>query len=186
MYIIAGLGNPGVEYQHTRHNAGFDTIDILSEKWNIVLNKNKFKAQIGEGFIDSNKVILLKPQTYMNASGESIKDAVCFYKLPLSNLIVIYDDIDLDLGKLRIRPHGSAGTHNGMRSIVYQLGDGSFPRIRIGTGSPVKGMDLASFVLSHYSKDEQKVIFDCFMRAAEAVPVILNNGVEKAMNHFNG
>ena len=139
MYVIAGLGNPGKKYENTRHNMGFITIDQLAEKHNIKVDKLKFKALVGEGRIAGQKVMLVKPQTYMNLSGESIREVMNFYKLEPENLIVIYDDIDIEAGTLRIRKFGSAGTHNGMKSVVYQLQSDRFPRIRLGIGSQKKG-----------------------------------------------
>ena len=153
MYVIAGLGNPGKKYENTRHNMGFITVDQLAEKHDIKVDKLKFKALVGEGRIAGQKVLLVKPQTYMNLSGESIREVMHFYKLEPENLIVIYDDIDIELGTLRIRKFGSAGTHNGMKSVVYQLQSDRFPRIRIGIGNQKKG-DLVDFVIGGFSKEE--------------------------------
>jgi PTH1 family peptidyl-tRNA hydrolase len=185
-YIVAGLGNPGERYHLTRHNVGFRTVDILSEKWGFVLSRHKHKALFGEGRINGHKVILAKPQTYMNRSGESILDMVSYYKLPLNNLIIIYDDVDIQLGKIRVRPRGSAGTHNGMRSVIYQLQDDDFPRVRIGIGPKPAGMDMADFVLSGFGGEEERMVHESLMRAAEAVDTIIRKGCQEAMNRFNG
>lgn len=187
MHLIVGLGNPGKEFEHTRHNAGFDTVSLLAEKHNIRLNKSRCKALTGEGVIAGQKVLLALPQTYMNLSGEAVSPLMSFYKLPLTNLLVVYDDIDLPKGRLRVRPGGSAGTHNGMRSIIYRLGQDAFARVRVGIGKPDNPqMDLKDFVVGHYPREDWKEMFDCFLRAGEAVEEILANGVEKAMSRFNG
>ena len=155
MYIIVGLGNPGKQYENTRHNVGFNVIDILAEEYGISVTKMKHKALIGEGRVGSEKVVLVKPVTYMNLSGESLAEIYNFYKVETSNIVVIYDDIDLDVGKIRIRKKGSGGTHNGMRSIVKCLGTTDFPRVRIGVSKPQPGRDLANFVLSGFNKEEK-------------------------------
>ena len=183
--IIVGLGNPGEQYENTRHNVGFKTIDIVAEKLGIAINKEKFNGLFGEGIYNGKKVILLKPQTYMNLSGESVSEIMDFYKLPLDELLVIYDDIDIDVGKIRIRPEGSSGTHNGMRNISDILGSHDFPRIRIGTGKPKVEMDLAEYVLAKIPLEERDEINKAIQTASEAVLEILNNGVEKAMNIYN-
>ncbi len=185
MYLIAGLGNPGKKYEHTRHNVGFIAIDILASKLDIKVNKLKFKSLIGEGYIGTEKVVLLKPQTFMNLSGEALRDAVNFYKVPNENILVIYDDIDLEAGKLRIRKQGSSGTHNGMKSIIYQLGFDDFPRFRIGVSKPVNGQDLASFVLSNFSKDEIKPVATSVDSCIEAVQTAVKDGIDLAMNRYN-
>lgn len=187
MYIIAGLGNPGRKYEGTRHNVGFHTIDLLAHRNNIKVNKLKHKALYGEGMIDGKKIILAKPQTYMNLSGQSLFDMVQYYKVSSENIIVIYDDIDIPLGSIRIRPKGSAGTHNGMRSIIYQLQTDCFPRVRIGVGRPQnENIELADFVLSGFSKDELPHIKDAIERAASAAEIIVTKGVNEAMNKHNG
>ena len=187
MYIIAGLGNPGREYVNTRHNIGFEAIDTIASKYNIKLNKEKFKAIYGEGFIAGEKVLLLKPQTYMNLSGESLRDFVNWYKVDTENIIIIYDDISLPVGKIRIRPKGSAGGHNGIKSIIFQLGTDVFPRIKIGVGSPQnKDYDLADYVLGKFSKEEIDILIKTVIRATEAVETIIKYGTEKAMSGFNG
>lgn len=185
IFLIIGLGNPGSKYENTRHNVGFHTIDYLSQKHNIKLSKIGFKAVYGEGTIDGTRVILLKPQTFMNLSGESVRDIVSWYKLPLEHVIVIYDDIDLELGKIRVRQKGSSGTHNGMKSIIYQLQADNFPRIRIGIGRPPEKWDLADYVLSKFSKEDWEIIFKSIEKAAEAAIMITKSGPEKAMNCFN-
>lgn len=184
MKIIAGLGNPGREYENTKHNVGFMTVDRLAEKLGISIKKIKFKALCGEGFIGGEKVLILKPQTYMNLSGESVREAMFFYKLDIEDLIVIYDDIDIPLGHLRIRPKGSAGTHNGMRSIIYQLQDDGFPRVRVGIGGERKG-DLADYVISGFDKDSAKLMRDAITAAADAVECLVADGINEAMSRFN-
>ena len=184
MYVIAGLGNPGKKYENTRHNMGFITIDQLAEKHNIKVDKLKFKALVGEGRIAGQKVMLVKPQTYMNLSGESIREVMNFYKLEPENLIVIYDDIDIEAGTLRIRKFGSAGTHNGMKSVVYQLQSDRFPRIRLGIGSQKKG-DLVNFVIGGFSKEEVPVLEDAVNHAVLATECIIEDGIDKAMNQYN-
>lgn len=184
MKIIAGLGNPGKEYENTKHNVGFLTIDILAEKYDIKVNKIKFKGLIGEGMIGTEKVILVKPQTYMNLSGQCIREIVAFYKLDMEDLVVIYDDIDLPMGNLRIRKKGSAGTHNGMRSIIYDLQDDGFPRVRVGIGGERKG-DLANYVISGFSGDDRKLIEEAIVKAADAVACLVENGIDRAMVDYN-
>lgn len=184
MYIIVGLGNPGKEYEKTRHNTGFMVIDELAKYIGIEVNKNKFKAEIGEGIIKGEKVILAKPQTYMNNSGESIIELVKYYKIDLDHLIVIYDDIDLDVGRLRIRKSGSAGTHNGMRSIVHYLDNTAFPRIRVGIGKNQVG-DLVNHVLGKFQGDELEIMSESILKASEAVKIIVSEGIDIAMNKIH-
>lgn len=184
MYVIAGLGNPGKKYENTRHNMGFITVDQLAIKHDIKVDKLKFKALVGEGRIADQKVLLVKPQTYMNLSGESIRQIMHFYKLDPEKLIVIYDDIDIELGALRIRKFGSAGTHNGMKSVVYQLQSDRFPRIRIGIGSQKKG-DLVDFVIGGFSKEEVPVLEETVTKAVSAIECILAEDVDIAMNRYN-
>ncbi|MFT9497602.1 aminoacyl-tRNA hydrolase [Anaerosolibacter sp.] len=185
MFVIVGLGNPGKQYAGTRHNVGFDVIDYLSEKHNIPVNKVKFKGLIGEGFIANKKVLLVKPQTYMNLSGHSVLEIQNFYKLNPEQIIVVYDDIDVDPGKLRIRSKGSAGTHNGMRSIIYEIQSDQFPRVRIGVGKPQKG-DLSSHVLGRFGKEDQEEMAITIGNAAAAVEVMITEGANAAMNKYNG
>lgn len=186
LFIIAGLGNPGRKYEDTRHNIGFRAIDYLSVKYGIGVNRLKHKALIGDGIINGERVMLVKPQTFMNLSGESINDIVEWFKLPVKNLIIIYDDADLPLGTIRIRPKGSSGTHNGMKSIIYHLQSDEFPRIRIGIGNAPEEWDLADYVLSRFSPEEAGIIAKSIERVAEATAVIIKSGVEAAMNQYNG
>ena len=184
MYVIAGLGNPGKKYANTRHNMGFITIDQLAEKHDIKVDKVKFKALVGEGRIAGQKVLLVKPQTYMNLSGESIQEVMHFYKLEPEELIVIYDDLDLDAGALRLRKFGSAGTHNGMRSVVQHLGSDRFPRIRLGIGNQGK-KDIIDFVIGGFSKDEVPVLEEAVTNAVLAIECMLGEGIDRAMSQFN-
>ena len=185
MYFIVGLGNPGLQYENTRHNAGFMTIDYLANKYDIDVRKSKHKSLYGQGIISGQKVVLIKPQTYMNNSGEAIREFKNFYKFDIDKLIVIYDDIDIDFGTIRIRKKGSAGSHNGMKSIIYQIQDDKFPRIKIAVGKKPEYMDLANFVLSGFSKNEVNIIEDEIRLAAEAVEIMLDSDIEKAMNKCN-
>lgn len=183
MYVIAGLGNPGKEYASSRHNAGYMAVEYLAGKLNTKLNKLKFNSVYGDTSINGEKVMLVKPVTYMNKSGIAISEIVKFYKISTSNLIVIYDDIDIPLGSLRIRPSGSAGTHNGMKSIVDSIGS-EFPRIRIGIGRNEE-MDLADFVLQKFSRNEKDIVTPIIERASEAAVEIIENGIDSAMQKFN-
>lgn len=186
MLVVVGLGNPGNTYARTRHNVGFDVIDVLSEKMGIDVRKKMSHTLVGEGYYQGERIVLCKPQTYMNDSGRSVVELVNWYKPEPDRLLVIYDDIDLPLGKIRIRKSGSAGTHNGMRSILAQYGRQDFPRIRVGVGAKPEGWDLADWVLSHYtSKEEQQTQFDAFLRAADAVMMLAKDGTEKAMQSYN-
>ena len=184
MFIIAGLGNPGRRYENTRHNLGFITLDLLAERNSIKINKIKHKALVGEGMISGQKVLLVKPQTYMNLSGESVREVIEYYKPDIGNLIVIYDDLDIPAGQLRIRKKGSAGTHNGMRSVIYQLQTDLFPRVRIGIGNSHKA-GLISFVIGGFKKEEKEIIENAVVKAAKAVELILESGIEKAMADYN-
>ncbi|WP_236660363.1 aminoacyl-tRNA hydrolase [Isachenkonia alkalipeptolytica] len=184
-YVIVGLGNPGKKYATTRHNVGFLALDTLAMESDIKITKIKYKALIGEGRIGGKKVVLVKPQTYMNKSGESVQELLNFYKIPLDNLVVIYDDIDLDPGRLRIRKKGSGGSHNGMRSIIRLLGDDGFPRIRIGVGRPER-QDLASFVLSPFAEEEKRDVAETIEKASMAAKTIVSEGLDIAMNTYNG
>ena len=185
MYIIAGLGNPTREYEKTRHNVGFDTIDVLADRLNTSVDEKKFKGLYGKGIIAGEKVILLKPQTFMNLSGESVREAADFYKVDPEHIIVIYDDISLDVGQLRIRKKGSAGGHNGIKNIIAHLGTQEFPRIKVGVGDKPKDMDLADYVLGHFSKEDQAKMDEAFKDAADAAEMILDKGMDAAMNHYN-
>ncbi len=187
MYVIVGLGNPEKKYEHTRHNVGFDVLSVLSAQLNIPITKSRCKSLVGEGMIGTERVALAAPQTYMNLSGEAVVQLINWYKIKPSQLIVVYDDVDLDAGKLRIRGNGSAGTHNGMRSIIGLTGQQGFPRVRVGIGRPPHpNMDLADYVLGKYPKEQQQTMFDAFTRAAEAVQEIVKNGTDKAQAKFNG
>ena len=186
MYIIAGLGNPTREYEKTRHNVGFDTIDVLADKLNTSVDEKKFKGLYGRGIIAGEKVILLKPQTFMNLSGESVREAADFYKVDPEHIIVIYDDISLDVGQLRIRKKGSAGGHNGIKNIIAHLGTQEFPRIKIGVGAKPENGDLVKHVLGRFSKEDDAKIRDVFALAEEGLLAILQEDVKTAMNAVNG
>lgn len=183
MYIIAGLGNPGSEYENTRHNMGFKAIDAMASEFGIDVNRAKFKGLIGEGRIGSEKVILLKPQTYMNLSGQSVREIMNFYKIPEENLIVIYDDFDLPIGSIRVRKSGGPGTHNGMKSVVQELGSRKFPRVRVGIGS--SDGSTIQFVIGKVGKDEQQILNEAAEAAASAAADIIRIGIENAMNIHN-
>ena len=186
MFIIAGLGNPTKEYEGTRHNAGFDVIDRLSEKYNIAVDVKKHRAFIGKGMIAGQKVILAKPQTYMNLSGESIRSLLDYYKVDEEHeLLVIYDDISLGVGRLRIRAKGSAGGHNGIKNIIAHLGGQVFPRIKVGVGEKPPKYDLADYVLGHFSKAEKVLMDEGYDNAVRAVEMIVSGDIEGAMNEFN-
>ena len=184
MFVIAGLGNPGKKYEKTRHNMGFLVIDKLAEKNDIKVNKIKHKSLVGDGFISGQKALLVKPQTYMNLSGEAIREIVDYYDVYLEDLIVIYDDFDLELGTLRIRKKGSAGSHNGMKNIIQHLHDSDFPRIRLGIGKS-GNLDWKDFVLGKLGLEEQKLIDEAVEKAADAIMCILEKGIDKAMNEYN-
>lgn len=185
MYIIAGLGNPTKEYEKTRHNAGFDTIDILADKLGISLTEKKHRAYCGKGIIGGERVLLLKPQTFMNNSGESLRDAADFYKIEPEQILILYDDISLEPGQLRIRKKGSAGGHNGIKSIIAHLGSQDFPRIKIGVGAKPERMDLADYVLSRFSPAEREKMEEAYKEGAEAVQMFLLEGADAAMNRYN-
>ena len=186
MYIIVGLGNPDKQYEGTRHNVGFDVIDKLAEKYNISVDTKKHRAYIGKGVIEGQKVILAKPQTYMNLSGESVFSMTDYYKIaPEEELLVVYDDISLDVGQLRIRKKGSAGGHNGIKNIIAHLGTMEFPRIKVGVGEKPKGYDLADYVLGKFSKGEQELMEEGYQNAVEAVAAIVQGNMEQAMNQYN-
>lgn len=184
MFLIVGLGNPGKEYENTRHNIGFKVIDNIASEYNIDINRQKFKGMCGEGFIENQKVILLKPTTYMNLSGESIREVVDFYKLSNEEVIVIYDDISLNVGRLRIRDKGSAGGHNGIKSIIAHLGTDVFPRIKVGVGQP--NVDLVKYVLGNFTKEEMEVLSESIDASTKAVREMIKNDTTSAMNKFNG
>lgn len=183
MYLIAGLGNPGNEYDMTRHNIGFHTIDYLADKYGVKVNKLKYKALYGETRIGTEKVLFIKPQTYMNKSGESLIDFVNFFKVPVENLIVISDDVSLDCGRIRVRGKGSDGGHNGLKSIIYMLQSDQFPRVKMGVGAPAH--DMINHVLGRFTKDEVPIMENAIERAMGAVEEIIKAGVPSAMNKFN-
>lgn len=185
MYLIIGLGNPEEEYARTRHNMGFDTINKISEKYNIKVNKSKFNALYGTGDIEGEKVILLKPQTYMNLSGTAIRDFMNFYKLSPENIIVIFDDLDIEPGIIKIRKKGGPGTHNGMKSVVNEIKSEDFCRIRIGIGNPEYKNDLLNYILTRIPDDEYKILEKATDNATSAIAEILKNGIDSAMNKYN-
>lgn len=185
MYLIVGLGNPEKEYGNTRHNMGFDTINEIAKNNNIDINKNKFKGLYETVNLQNQKVILLKPQTYMNLSGESVREIVGFYNIEPQNIIVIYDDIDIEKGHIKIRKKGGAGSHNGMKSVVQELGTTDFARIRVGIGQPEFKSDMINYVIGKVPKEEQEILHQGVKKAAEAVEEILKNGIDIAMNKFN-
>ncbi|HHW71060.1 MAG TPA: aminoacyl-tRNA hydrolase [Clostridiales bacterium] len=186
MFAIIGLGNPGDKYIDTRHNTGFMVIDKLADDLNIKVEKLKHKALVGEGRIGDEKVILAKPQTFMNLSGESVLAIKNFYKLKDSHIIIIYDDIDIDIGRIRIRRSGSGGSHKGMQSIIYHLNSENFPRIRVGIGKPPEHVDLVSYVLSPFSSQEAPYMAKSIQDAAEGAKLIITEGISYAMNEYNG
>lgn len=185
MFLVVGLGNPGSQYEFTKHNVGFLTVDYLADKLNIKINKLKFKGLFAKEKIENEDVVILKPQTYMNLSGESVRDFANFFKIPPENIIVVVDDVDLPMGKIRIRKKGSAGTHNGMKSIIYQLQSDNFIRIKVGIEKENRKDDLADYVLKGFSKDEVPIMEESMERAAKAVLEILKKGPDVAMNKFN-
>jgi len=184
MYVIVGLGNPGKRYEHTKHNIGFMTVDLLAENHGIKVNKIRHKALVGEGMISGQKVLLAKPQTFMNLSGNSVREIVEYYKTDPQQMIVVYDDVDIEMGRIRIRKRGSAGSHNGMKSIIYDIKSDDFPRIRIGIGAE-RRMGLADYVLGGFGKDEKGIMENAVTRAAQAIERILSSGIDDAMNEFN-
>lgn len=184
-FLIVGLGNPGRQYENTRHNAGFITLDVIAEKAGARVDRIKFKGLCGEGTLGGKKVLFLKPSTFMNLSGQSVQEAMSFYKLPPEKVLVIFDDISLDPGKLRIRRKGSDGGHNGIKNIIYLSGKDTFPRIKMGVGKkPNPGWDLADWVLSRFTEDEQKSLLDAAEKAASAAELIVQGNIDKAMNLY--
>ena len=184
MYLIAGLGNPGKEYEMTRHNIGFEAIDYMADQYHKKINRLKFKALYEEISIDGEKVFLIKPQTYMNLSGESIREFSAFYKIPPEHIIIIHDDISLAAGRVLVRKMGSAGGHNGLKSIIYQLHSDEFPRIKIGVGAPEQDA-LVDYVLGRFRRDEIPVLEESIIRAVKAAETIIRDGAEQAMNRYN-
>lgn len=185
MKIIIGLGNPGKKYEDTRHNAGFMAIDKISEKWGIPVAQNKFRALVGEGRIEGEKVLLVKPQTYMNLSGESVAEILKFYKLIPDELVVIFDDLDLPTGQLRLREKGSAGGHNGIKSMISHLGTQEFKRIKVGIGRPEPGRSVSDYVLQSFPSAERTAVSEAVALAAEAAAMWTREPFLKVMNHYN-
>ena len=185
MYLIVGLGNPEKEYAGTRHNMGFDVINEISKQYNIQVEKSKFKGLYGIGTIGTEKIVLLKPQTFMNLSGESVREIMDFYKISTQDLIVIYDDVDIDVGSIKIRKTGSAGSHNGMKSVISHLGTTEFTRIRVGIGNPKEHRDMIEHVIGKVSKEEYEELEKGISKAKEAVICIIENDINKAMNEYN-
>lgn len=185
MYLIVGLGNPEPEYSKTRHNMGFDTINEIAKKYQIDMTRVKFNGLYGSGTIAGEKVILLKPQTFMNLSGECIEAFVYFYKIPLENVLVIYDDMDVALGTIKVRKQGGPGTHNGMKSVVHELNSEEFPRIRVGLGKPINEYDAIDYVIAKLGDKEYQELQQGVKKAAEAAIAFIKNGIDYAMNHFN-
>lgn len=186
MFVIVGLGNPDRQYRNTRHNIGFDVIDVIAGKNNITIGEKKHKALIGKGFVGGQKAVLVKPQTYMNLSGESVRDVIDFYKIDEEReLIVVSDDISLNLGQIRIRKKGSAGGHNGLKNIILHLGHDTFQRVKMGVGEKPEGYDLADYVLGHFSKGEREIMDESARRAADAVEMMITEGADAAMNRYN-
>ena len=186
-HLIVGLGNPGNEYFHTRHNAGFLTLDYVAQKMGITVNSSKFHALVGEGTLCGKHVMLIKPQTYMNASGEAVREAASFYHIAPEHIIVVSDDINLDVGRLRVREKGSDGGQKGLRSIIAQMGSDNFPRVKMGVGKkPHPDMELADWVLSAFSAQEEKALSVALSNAAKAALCIIDKGVPEASNRYNG
>ncbi len=186
MRAIVGLGNPGEKYEHTRHNAGFDVISIVAAKLNAPIKKMKFQGLIGETLLGGEKLVLIKPQTFMNLSGFTVSEALNWYKLEPKDMLLIVDDIDLPFGQVRIRGKGGPGTHNGLRHIVQCTGTGDFPRVRVGMGAPPPQWDLADWVLSKFqTEEERKIAFDAYMLAADAALCWAEHGIDTAMNRYN-
>ena len=184
-WLIVGLGNPGQKYEHTRHNMGFLTVDLLAEKQGVKLNKVKFKSAFNIMHFAGCKCLVMKPQTYMNLSGEAVREAAQFYKVPADHVLVIYDDVSLPVGKIRVRPTGSAGGHNGIKNIISHLGTQDFPRIKIGTGAPGAGGDMIDWVIGVPSQAERKVLLESFEKAIQAAECVIEYGCQKAMNDYN-
>ena len=184
-WLIVGLGNPGQKYEHTRHNMGFLTVELLAEKQGVKLNKVKFKSAFNIMHFAGCKCLVMKPQTYMNLSGEAVREAAQFYKVPADHVLVIYDDVSLPVGKIRVRPTGSAGGHNGIKNIISHLGTQDFPRIKIGTGAPGEGGDMIDWVIGVPSQAERKVLLESFEKAIQAAECVIEYGCQKAMNDYN-
>lgn len=185
MYLIVGLGNPESEYSNTRHNMGFDTINVLSKFLKINITKNKFNSFYGTGNINDEKIILIKPQTYMNLSGKAVREFKNFYKIENDKIIVIYDDMDIEKGKIKIRKKGSAGSHNGMKSVIQELSTSEFTRIRVGIGRPKYQSDMINYVLEQIKKEDREILNEGIEDAKSAVIEMIKNGVDSAMNKYN-
>lgn len=185
MYLIIGLGNPEEQYARTRHNMGFSTINKIANKYNVSFDKKKFDALYVDTIIEGEKVILVKPQTYMNLSGTSVRQFVQFYKVPMDNLIIIYDDIDIDKGIVKIRKKGGPGTHNGMKSVEQEIATDTFPRVRVGIGQPTYKNDMINYVIGQVPKEEYEILEKGIQKAADAVIDIIKNGIDHAMNKYN-
>lgn len=187
MYVVVGLGNPGRQYENTRHNIGFDVVDAIAAKAGITISNREGKALTGKGIFGGQKVLLVKPQTFMNLSGESVRAIIDYYKIDeIEELIVVSDDISLDVGKIRIRKKGSAGGHNGLKNIILHLGHDNFKRVKMGVGEKPSGYDLADYVLGHFSKEDREKLEDSTDRAVKAIEMMIAEGADKAMNCFNG
>ena len=186
-WLVVGLGNPGEKYAKTRHNMGFLTLDLLAEREHVRIDRIKFKATTAQATVGGARCLLLKPQTYMNLSGEAVREAAQFYKIPADHVLVIYDDVSLPVGKIRVRPSGSAGGHNGIKNIIAHLGTDRFPRVKIGTGAPGQDGDMIDWVIGEPSQADKKVLLESFKRAIDAAECIIENGgdCQKAMNRFN-
>ena len=185
-HLLVGLGNPGDKYTFTRHNTGFLALDFIAQKCGVKVNRVRFKSLCGEAHIGGCRVLLLKPQTFMNLSGEAVREAADFYKIPPENIIVLFDDVNFDVGAMRIRRSGSDGGHNGIKSIIYQLSSDAFPRVKIGVGKkPSPEYNLADFVLGSYSEDDKKVLFSEFEKVYDCVGLMLSGQIDKAMNLYN-
>lgn len=185
MYLIVGLGNPEADYANTRHNMGFNVINKLAKEYDIEVAKKKFKSEYETAVIEGQKVVLVKPQTFMNSSGEAVIEFVKFYKIEIENVIIIYDDIDIEPGKIRIRKSGSPGSHNGMKSIVHFLNNEQFPRIRVGIGRPKYSSDMIEYVIGAIPEEEKKLLEDGVEKAKDAIIELLKNGIDKSMNKYN-
>ena len=185
-WMIVGIGNPGRKYETTRHNVGFQTVDVLAKKLGVPMRSRRFKTVHGTGSYAGNKVILVKPQTFVNLSGEAVRSLSKYYGVEPEHILVVYDDVYLEMGAIRVRPSGSAGGHNGLKNIISQLGSDGFPRVRLGTGPQPEGMDLIEFVLRPMTSGERKTMKEIYEEAAEACLVLIKDGAERAMNLFNG
>jgi len=185
MYLIIGLGNPEKDYANTRHNMGVDVINKLAKQYDLEIAKKKFESEYETAIIEGEKVVLIKPQTFMNSSGEAVKAFIQFYKVDLKNVIVIYDDIDIEVGKIKVRKSGSPGSHNGIKSVTHFLSDENFPRIRIGIGKPDEDVDLVEHVLGAIPDEERKLLDEAIEKAKNAIVELLQNGIDSAMNKYN-